>query len=45
MAKNNTQGYYWFTDGFMAWFHGLNTNERRREEAKHGKVVKFVPTF
>lgn len=38
-----TQGTYIFADGYTAWFHGLSAAEKRNEERKHGKVVRFIP--
>jgi hypothetical protein len=43
MAKK-TQGWYIFEDGTQAWFNGLSAQERKREELKHGKVMRFIPT-
>lgn len=43
MAKK-TQGWYIFADGAQIWFFGLSAQERKREEATHGKVVRFIPT-
>lgn len=40
----NTSGWYVFADGTQAWFNGLSARERKREEALHGKVVRFIPT-
>lgn len=44
MAKNRTQGWYTFADGYRYWYHGLSAQEKRWEVYKHGKVVKFEPT-
>ena len=44
MAKVKTRGWYTFADGYRAWFYGLGASDRKREEYKHGKIVKFVPT-
>lgn len=43
MARN-TQGWYWFEDGSVAWFHGLSAREKANEIRQHGKIVKFLPT-
>ena len=43
MKMPKGQGYYTFADGTTAWFHGLSASERRREEQKHGKVIRYVP--
>ncbi len=39
---NKTRGTYIFADGYKAWFNGLSAQERRNEERKHGKVVRFI---
>ena len=44
MAKNKTQGWYLFEDGYYCWYHGLSATERKMEERQHGKVVRFEPT-
>lgn len=44
MAKIKTQGWYTFADGYYCWYHGLSATERKMEERKHGKVVRFEPT-
>lgn len=43
MAKK-TQGWYYFADGYYAWYHGLSANEKKIEIKKHGVIIKFVPT-
>ena len=43
MARTNTQGWYYFADGFKAWFYGLRAREKRAEIAKHGAIVRFIP--
>lgn len=43
MARK-TQGWYWFEDGYMAWFHGLSKHERDNEILRHGCIVRFMPT-
>lgn len=43
--KKTTQGIYHFEDGTWAWFYGLSAQEKRNEVRKHGKVVKFEPTY
>ena len=45
MAKKNTQGIYYFEDGYNCWVHGLSAQEKRMEILKHGKIVKFIPTY
>lgn len=45
MARKHTQGWYTFADGTQAWFFGLSAQEKRREIAKHGKVIAFRPTY
>lgn len=42
MAKK-TQGWYYFEDGYVAWFYGLSAREKANEIRKHGKIVKFNP--
>ena len=37
-----TQGWYYFADGFCAWFHGMSAQEKRREIHKHGQIVRFI---
>lgn len=44
MARTNTQGWYTFEDGYVAWFHGLSGNEKKIEIIKHGQIIKFQPT-
>ena len=39
-----TRGWYEFKDGTTAWFNGLSAHEKRVEESKHGKVVRFEHT-
>ena len=39
-----TRGWYEFEDGTTAWFNGLSAQEKKVEESKHGKVVKFEHT-
>jgi hypothetical protein len=43
MKKNTTCGTYYFEDGYIAWFFGLSTAERRQEERKHGRILMFLP--
>lgn len=43
MKTPKTQGTYTFADGYTVWFYGLSAQEKRNEERKHGKVVRFVP--
>lgn len=45
MAKKNTQGWYYFEDGTSQWVMGFSTQEKAREIRKHGKIIKFVPTY
>lgn len=40
-----TQGFYIFTDGAKIWYNALNSYEKRKAEAEHGKIVEFIPTF
>lgn len=44
MAKNTTQGWYTFADGYQAWFAGLSGSEKKMEIYKHGKIISFIPT-
>lgn len=44
MAKNRTQGWYTFADGYRCWYYGLSAQEKKAEVFHHGKVVKFEPT-
>lgn len=41
MINTKFQGWYYFEDGYSAWYNGLSASELRREVAKHGKVVRF----
>lgn len=43
--KKTTQGFYTFADGYRVWFYGLSAQEKKWEVYKHGKVVKFEPTY
>ena len=38
-----TQGTYYFTDGFVAWYFGLSGTEKMLLVREHGKIVRFVP--
>lgn len=42
--KNTTQGWYTFKSGVTCWYNGLSGQEKKREERKYGKIVKFEPT-
>ena len=44
MKKNNTTGWYTFSDGYTVWFHGLSAQEKRNEIRKHGQIIKFNKT-
>lgn len=44
MARGKTQGWYTFADGYRAWFAGLGASDRKREEYKHGKIIRFEAT-
>lgn len=44
MAKVKTRGIYYFADGTNSWFSGLSAREKKIEVAKHGYIVKFIPT-
>lgn len=39
-----TRGWYTFEDGTTGWYNGLSAQEKKVEESKHGKVVKFEHT-
>ena len=39
------QGIYTYEDGFQHWVLGMSASERRIEVRKHGKVVKYIPTY
>lgn len=41
---NNTTGWYWFQDGSVEWFYGMSKQERKVQEMKHGKIIRFKPT-
>jgi hypothetical protein len=41
---DKTRGWYYFEDGTVEWFLGLNRHEKANAVRKHGKVVRFVPT-
>lgn len=43
--RNATQGWYTFADGHVSWFRCLSQSEKRIEERKHGKVIRFQPTW
>lgn len=43
MKTPKTQGWYIFADGYEVWFYGLSGTEKRNEERKHGKVIRFIP--
>ena len=43
MKTPKGQGTYIFADGYEVWFYGLSAAEKRNEERKHGKVVRFIP--
>lgn len=45
MARKHTQGEYWFEDGTWAWFFGLSPHEKANEIRKHGKIIRFKPTY
>ena len=38
-----TQGFYYFADGFAAWYFGLSGTEKRNLIREHGAIVRFVP--
>ncbi len=44
MKKQNVK-FYWFTfaDGYRTCVRGFSAQERRVEEAKHGKLVSKTP--
>lgn len=42
MARKNTRGWYYFADGYYCWRNGMSAAEKRNEERKHGKIVRFV---
>ena len=41
----HTMKFYWFTfaDGYQVCVRGFSAQERRVEEAKHGKIVSKIP--
>lgn len=41
---SKTRGWYWFADGFSAWFYGLSAQDKKREIAKHGAIIRFEAT-
>ncbi len=41
MATPKGQGWYEWEDGSVIWYNGLSAQERRREELKHGRLVKY----
>jgi hypothetical protein len=40
-----TKGWYIFADGAEIWFNGLSAREKRTQILKHGKIIRFIPTF
>ena len=44
MARKSTRGWYLFEDGYECWVNGFSAQERKVEERKHGKVIRFTPT-
>ena len=40
---NGTRGWYYFEDGTVAWFHGLNNREKTAEIRRHGRIIRFIP--
>ena len=44
MARVKSMGIYKFADGTVAWFAGLSASEKKREIAKHGAIIQFIPT-
>ena len=41
MKTSKSQGWYYFEDGYYAWYHGLSKTELKWEVMKHGKLVRF----
>ena len=41
MATPKGQGWYLWEDGTYYWVHGMSAQERRREELKHGRLIKY----
>ena len=37
-----TRGWYYFADGYHAWFHGLSAQEKRVQIRRHGQIVRFI---
>ena len=44
MKKSKNEGWYTFADGYRCWFVGMGASDRKREEYKHGKIIKFDRT-
>ena len=42
MAKKSTWYRFTFEDGYVAVCRGMSAQERKVEEAKHGKIVSKV---
>jgi hypothetical protein len=45
MARTNTQGWYYFEDGLEIWSNGYSYVEKKNMIIKHGKIVRFIPTY
>lgn len=41
-TMKRTSGWYYFADGYHAWFHGLSAQEKRVQIRKHGQIVRFI---
>jgi len=44
MAKNNTEGWYTFEDGFQIWVRGMDARYKRNLIIDHGKIVSYKAT-
>ncbi len=43
MARQ-TRGWYIFADGTEIWVNGFSAREKANYIARHGKIVRYIPT-